>query len=1062
MESASNLADDATSKRRTLAESFADLQKLQAETSAQFQLRLQPIEARLLETEQANHRFSLSVAELNAALAAQKDLQQEAVENYTSHLAQLTRELKSAHSALDAAQQISATRETELNNEREKRAEAEKAHAMRLSEANKAASAAEHQHADIRRKLESRLTEMDAAMRQKKTEHDRLTTEIQQERERHAETRRLQTHGESALISRIAELEAASDALQAQVAETRVSQEALTRRDDEQTAAFAREREALTRELNQALANTATTRKEMAAAQETLHAHRLTFDQWRLQQERASAELQKTLSLTQSELAKAHNAIEIELTAAREQLASASRSEIDLRGRLEQLEAKASDVIRQKDAAAKSIEARRTQAEAALRLNEAERERLSTALEKERQQQVQLRQAAAAKEAELSRLLTNHEAATQTQIGQREEARRLLEDERRKLKDGEVQHAHERKRLEDHLRTAQASATAGQEELGSLRETLKAFGTTQSGQQAALTERIKALESETTESRKLLTAARGELDSLCKHRVVLETDLQRARQAMENACKEKEARSQAETELAQERKLLEHANATREDLSKRIDSLERQAQEARVTQADAQAKLNSEQKRARQQMEQSEKAREALQEELNDAQRHANTLAKDTARKIEAAVAAVTRIAEMIDLEIRNVARATEHSEAEQTSLRELLKHQADLADAHRKRSQLYLQERDTVLQRAALLAKESDHARAAAGRVEAKLSPEIGRLSGELAQSEKRLDVEQKRLNRIIDALRSQVANYNEEADQSTVLLEAARQELEKQRVQHAELAKKMIPRDVHESDVAQLNTALSAAQQRAELARHEIRASSMPDDLALIAKLETRAAELSVELDLRDARLASARKSLNVLRETNAQLRESELALQAQQSQPASSVITSEPEWLLKLEDDQIFGPVTTRALQDWAAECRVGPDHLVSSDGNTWVFAKDVSALHMDWTVELVDGSPYGPFNVHALHQLIEDGVVNPGGLLTHVLTRAQFSVESLLNPEFAHMTDQNERLTAENSRLETALRDALARIQELERRLNPAGIPPKQIKLPPKMVSTRNRQ
>jgi hypothetical protein len=87
---------------------------------------------------------------------------------------------------------------------------------------------------------------------------------------------------------------------------------------------------------------------------------------------------------------------------------------------------------------------------------------------------------------------------------------------------------------------------------------------------------------------------------------------------------------------------------------------------------------------------------------------------------------------------------------------------------------------------------------------------------------------------------------------------------------------------------------------------------------------------------------------------------------------------------QWHLRRQDGTVYGPVAITRLCEWAAECRITPDHLVSSDGNTWLAAHEVPELDMNWLVTLPNGRACGPLNVFAVNHLIRKGDLDPASV------------------------------------------------------------------------------
>ena len=83
---------------------------------------------------------------------------------------------------------------------------------------------------------------------------------------------------------------------------------------------------------------------------------------------------------------------------------------------------------------------------------------------------------------------------------------------------------------------------------------------------------------------------------------------------------------------------------------------------------------------------------------------------------------------------------------------------------------------------------------------------------------------------------------------------------------------------------------------------------------------------------------------------------------------------------EWFLKIDEGDIFGPVDTASLKEWACDGRVTPGNQISDDRKSWINAEKIPELEMLWMVELGDGSFYGPLNIAALADLIADDAVS----------------------------------------------------------------------------------
>ncbi|MCE9518686.1 MAG: hypothetical protein K8R87_03860 [Verrucomicrobia bacterium] len=87
-------------------------------------------------------------------------------------------------------------------------------------------------------------------------------------------------------------------------------------------------------------------------------------------------------------------------------------------------------------------------------------------------------------------------------------------------------------------------------------------------------------------------------------------------------------------------------------------------------------------------------------------------------------------------------------------------------------------------------------------------------------------------------------------------------------------------------------------------------------------------------------------------------------------------------ETQWyLLKVSDNEIFGPAPLSQLRIWAAEAKISPMDRVSSDNRkSWQRAPMVTELQMDWLVEMPDGFLYGPTSVGTLQEFLATGEID----------------------------------------------------------------------------------
>lgn len=90
---------------------------------------------------------------------------------------------------------------------------------------------------------------------------------------------------------------------------------------------------------------------------------------------------------------------------------------------------------------------------------------------------------------------------------------------------------------------------------------------------------------------------------------------------------------------------------------------------------------------------------------------------------------------------------------------------------------------------------------------------------------------------------------------------------------------------------------------------------------------------------------------------------------------------------QWYLRTQDDT-FGPESRERLLEWAKMGRIQPGQEISSDGDTWKPAEEISFLDMRWSIDIGDGTPRGPFNKCAAEALLRSGRLPPCSKLVEV--------------------------------------------------------------------------
>ncbi len=152
-------------------------------------------------------------------------------------------------------------------------------------------------------------------------------------------------------------------------------------------------------------------------------------------------------------------------------------------------------------------------------------------------------------------------------------------------------------------------------------------------------------------------------------------------------------------------------------------------------------------------------------------------------------------------------------------------------------------------------------------------------------------------------------------------------------------------------------------------------------------------------------------------------------------QADQPAeidNSAKADKPDtWFLKIDEDSIFGPVPLDALREWAEQGRVAPGNEVSPDRETWTKAEAIPELKMQWMVEVVDGDLYGPLNIQALADLLDDGTIRLGAALSNRDTGETTTVRDKLADILPTLTPPAPAVDTSALDAATKEREALAR-------------------------------
>ncbi len=106
------------------------------------------------------------------------------------------------------------------------------------------------------------------------------------------------------------------------------------------------------------------------------------------------------------------------------------------------------------------------------------------------------------------------------------------------------------------------------------------------------------------------------------------------------------------------------------------------------------------------------------------------------------------------------------------------------------------------------------------------------------------------------------------------------------------------------------------------------------------------------------------------------------------------------SDQWYLLKVQDNEIFGPAPLDQLQHWAAEAKISPMDRVSNDERrTWQRAPMVMALQMDWLIEMPDNFLYGPTSVGTLQEFLATGEIDENVTVINTLEGSTTRISEL---------------------------------------------------------------
>ena len=102
----------------------------------------------------------------------------------------------------------------------------------------------------------------------------------------------------------------------------------------------------------------------------------------------------------------------------------------------------------------------------------------------------------------------------------------------------------------------------------------------------------------------------------------------------------------------------------------------------------------------------------------------------------------------------------------------------------------------------------------------------------------------------------------------------------------------------------------------------------------------------------------------------------------------------------YLLKVADNEVFGPAPLDQLRNWAAEAKISPlDRVSNDDRKSWYRAPTVADLQMDWLIEMPDNFLYGPTSVGTLQEFLATGEIDDHVTVINTLDGSKTRISEL---------------------------------------------------------------
>ncbi|MBQ7666989.1 MAG: hypothetical protein IJS46_03220 [Kiritimatiellae bacterium] len=128
----------------------------------------------------------------------------------------------------------------------------------------------------------------------------------------------------------------------------------------------------------------------------------------------------------------------------------------------------------------------------------------------------------------------------------------------------------------------------------------------------------------------------------------------------------------------------------------------------------------------------------------------------------------------------------------------------------------------------------------------------------------------------------------------------------------------------------------------------------------------------------------------------------------------------------WVRSASNGDIFGPVDSSQLEQWARESRVFPEDAVSADRRNWRTARTMPQLKMDTVIATSDGRIHGPLHAVAAAALVEKGKLPPGAKIFSAQDLFALDLEAQASPD----GQESEELKETLERLKRDTEDAIA--------------------------------